>query len=156
MYCNSCPIIVLVFLASCPSSQSTVMIDIKFVNKCPHLWHIITTVHDDKAHIISKRNSLFCVVRSTTYRASLINVTELLNCRYCVKTTERSTVQFAPLDSKNVSSFVEAKKYSAGTTLPLKFWLKVTYPLLKAASFDTSCLVAVSYTHLTLPTILRV
>ena len=25
---------------------------------------------------------------------------------------------------------------------PLKFWLKVTYPLLKAASFDTFCLVA--------------
>jgi len=26
--------------------------------------------------------------------------------------------------------------------LPLKSWLQVTYPLLKAASFDTFCLVA--------------
>ena len=25
---------------------------------------------------------------------------------------------------------------------PLKFWLKVAYPFLKAASFDTFCLVA--------------
>ena len=25
---------------------------------------------------------------------------------------------------------------------PLKFWFEVTYPLLKAASFDTFCLVA--------------
>ena len=41
-------------------------------------------------------------------------------------------------------------------SFPLKFWLKVTYPLLNAASFDTFCLIAVSYTHLTLPTIYSV
>jgi len=40
-----------------------------------------------------------------------------------------------------VSSFVGTKKYSPGTTPPPKFCLKVTYPLLKAASFDTFCLV---------------
>jgi len=31
---------------------------------------------------------------------------------------------------------------SGDDPFPLKFWLKVTYPLLKAASFDTFCLVA--------------
>ena len=44
---------------------------------------------------------------------------------------------------QNVSSFVETKKYSTGTTTSsLKSWLQVTYPLLKATSFDTFCLVA--------------
>ena len=31
---------------------------------------------------------------------------------------------------------------AGGRPLPLKSWLQVTYPLLKAASFDTFCLVA--------------
>jgi len=32
--------------------------DIEFVDEWPHLGHIITTVHDNKADIISKRNIL--------------------------------------------------------------------------------------------------
>jgi len=54
-----------------------------------------------------------------------------------VKTTARSTVQFAPLDSKMCQ-----KIFPRDDPFPLKFWLKVTYTLLKAASFDTFCLVA--------------
>ena len=37
-----------------------------------------------------------------------------------------------------MSSFVETKKiFPRDDPFPLKFWLQVTYPLLKAASFDT-------------------
>ena len=32
--------------------------------------------------------------------------------------------------------------FSREDPFPLKFWLQMTYPLLKAASFDTFCLVA--------------
>ena len=53
--------------------------------------------------------------------------------RYCVKTTARSTVQFAPLDRNQ-------KIFPRDDTFPLKCWLKVTYPLLKAASFHTFAL----------------
>ena len=60
--------------------------------------------------------------------------------RYCVKTTARSTVQFAPSD--NMFSFLETKNIPRDDTLPLKSWLKVTYPLPIAASLDTFCLVA--------------
>jgi len=63
--------------------------------------------------------------------------------RYCVKTTARSTVQFALSHCKNVSSFVETKKnVPKGRPLSLKSWLQVTYPLLIAASLDTFCLAA--------------
>jgi len=62
--------------------------------------------------------------------------------RYCVKTTARSTVQFAPLDSKMCLVLYKPKNIPQGRPLPLKFWLQVTYPLQKAASFDTFCLVA--------------
>ena len=42
-----------------------------------------------------------------------------------------------------MSSFVETKKiFPRDDPFPLKFWLKVTYPLLKAASFDIFYLVA--------------
>ena len=42
-----------------------------------------------------------------------------------------------------MSSFVETKKiFPRDDPFPLKFGLQVTYPLLKAASFDTFCLVA--------------
>ena len=63
--------------------------------------------------------------------------------RYCVKTTARSTVQFALSDSKMCHSFAETKKYSPGTTTsPEILAPSDLYPLLKAASFDTFCLVA--------------
>ena len=62
--------------------------------------------------------------------------------RYCVKTTARSTMQFSPLDSKMCLVLYKPKNIPQGRPLPLKLWLKVTYPLLKAASFDTFYLVA--------------
>jgi len=62
--------------------------------------------------------------------------------RYCVKTAACSKVQFAPLDSKMYLVLQKPKNIPQGRPLPLKCWLKVTYPLLKAASFDTFCLVA--------------
>ena len=40
------------------------------------------------------------------------------------------------------SRFVDTKNIPQRRPLPLKFWLQVTYPLPKAASFDTFCLVA--------------
>jgi len=44
---------------------------------------------------------------------------------------------------QNVSSFVKTKKiFPMDDPFLLKLWLQVTYPLLKAASFDTFCLVA--------------
>ena len=46
--------------------------------------------------------------------------------RYCVKTTERSTVQFALSDSK-MCRFVETKKYSPGTT-PSPWNLRSNWP----------------------------
>jgi len=62
--------------------------------------------------------------------------------RYCVKTTARSTVQFALLDSKRCLVLYEPKNITQGRPLPLKSWLQVTYPLLISASLDTFCLVA--------------
>jgi len=62
--------------------------------------------------------------------------------RYCVKTTARSTAQFAPLDSKMRLVCRNQKIFPRDDPFPMKFWLQVTYPLLKAASFDTFCLVA--------------
>ena len=44
--------------------------------------------------------------------------------------------------AKYVSFFRNQKIFPRDDPFPLKFWLKVTYPLLKAASFDTLCLVA--------------
>ena len=55
--------------------------------------------------------------------------------RYCVKTTALS-------DSKMCLVLYKPKNIPKRRPLPLKSWLKLTYPLLKAASFDTFCLVA--------------
>jgi len=38
--------------------------DIDFVDEWPHLGHIITTLHDEKAGIISKRNILCCQINN--------------------------------------------------------------------------------------------
>jgi len=49
--------------------------------------------------------------------------------RYCVKTTARSTVQFALLDSKMCLVLEKPKKnIPQGRPLPLKSWLELTYP----------------------------
>jgi len=56
--------------------------------------------------------------------------------------TARSTVQYALSYSKKVSSFVETKNYSPGTTPSPETLAPSDLPLLKAASFDTFCLVA--------------
>ena len=60
--------------------------------------------------------------------------------RYCVKTTARSTVQFALSDSKMCPVFRNQKILPRDDRFPLKSWLQVTYPLLTAASLDTFCL----------------
>ena len=59
--------------------------------------------------------------------------------RYCVKTTARSTVQFARWIAKCVWFCRNQKIFSRVNPFPLKFWLQVTYSLLKAASFDAFC-----------------
>jgi len=42
----------------------------------------------------------------------------------------------------NVSSFVESKKiFPRDDPFPVKYWFKLTYPFLIAASLDTFCLV---------------
>jgi len=48
--------------------------------------------------------------------------------RYCVKTTARSTVQFALSDSKMCLVFEKLKNIPEGWPLFLKSWLKLTHP----------------------------
>jgi len=81
----------------------------------------------------ARRNDrIASAVLATAIRSVCLSVTR----RYCVKTTARSTVQFAPSDSK-MSVFVETKKiFPRDDHFPLISWLQVTYPLLMAASFD--------------------
>jgi len=62
--------------------------------------------------------------------------------RYCVKTTARSTVQFAVWDSKMCLVFQKLKIFRRDDPVPLKSWLKLTHPLQKAVSFETFCIVA--------------
>ena len=59
-----------------------------------------------------------------------------------VKTTARSTVQFALSDSKMCLVLQKPKIFPRDDRFPLKSWLKLTHPLQKAESFDTFCLVA--------------
>ena len=57
--------------------------------------------------------------------------------------TQHSAVCTVGFGQQTMSSFVETKKiFPRGDPFPLKSWLQVTYPLLKAASFDTFCLAA--------------
>ena len=92
---------------------------------------------------ISYRNSVCPSVRPSvrlSIRLSIrLSVRLSVTRRYCVKTTAHSLhcwiakcVQFC----RNQKIFPRDDRFS------LKFWLQVTYPLLKAASFDTFCLVA--------------
>jgi len=80
----------------------------------------IFTAHRN-AHIAS-------AVLAIAFPSVCLSVRPSVTRQYCVKTTARSTVQFA---LANVSSFVETKKYSPETIpSPLKSWHKLTYPLL--------------------------
>jgi len=88
-----------------------------------------------------------CISYSDSVRPSVrlsvcLSVCLSVTRRYCVKTTAHSTVQFATLDSKMCLVCRNQKIFPRDDPFPLKFWLKVTYPLLKAASFDTFCVVA--------------
>jgi len=82
--------------------------------------------------------------RCTSYGNSIrLSVRRSVTRRYnCVKTTARSTVQFALSDSKMCLVLLKPKNIPRGRPLPLKSWFKLTYPLLIAASLDTFCLVA--------------
>jgi len=63
--------------------------------------------------------------------------------RYCVKTMERSTVQFALLDSKMCLVLRKPKNIPHGQPLPHEIFARTDLqPLLIAASLDTFCLVA--------------
>ena len=53
-------------------------------------------------------------IASVVLDTAIPSVCPSVTRRYCVKTTARSTVQFALSDSK--MCFVETKKYSSGTT----------------------------------------
>jgi len=79
----------------------------------------------------------------TSYGISVrLSVRPSVTRRYCVKTTARSTVQFALSDSKMCLVLYKLKKFPRDDPFPLKSWLQVTYPLLTATSLDTFCFVA--------------
>ena len=115
------------------------------------MFHCIHCVHaggadPDCASFLQRAQCSHCK-RCISYGNSVCRSVCLSVClsvtrRYCVKMTARSTVQFSPLDSKMCLVLYKPKNIPQGRPLPLKFWLKVTYPLPKAASFDTFCLVA--------------
>ena len=90
---------------------------------------------------ISYSNSVCPSVRpSVSPSVCLSSVTR----RYCLKTTAR--IARCSLHHGRIAKCVwfcrNLKIFPRGDPFALKFWLKVTYPLLKAASFDTFCLVA--------------
>ena len=90
----------------------------------------------------SARNCIASAVLATAIPSVCPSVCASVTRRYCVKTTARSTMPFSPLDSKMCLVLYKPKIFPTDDPFPLKFWLKVTYPLLKAASFDKFCLVA--------------
>ena len=97
----------------------------------------------EQVSFYSARNArIASAVLATAIPSVRLSVCPSVTRRYCVKTTARSTMQLAPLDSKMCLVLYKPKIFPRDDLLPLKFWLKVTYPLLKAASFDTFCLVA--------------
>ena len=55
---------------------------------------------------------------------------------HCIKTVSGLVV------AQSIAFPVVSIYWQGDDPFPLKFWLKVTYLLLKAASFDTFCLVA--------------
>ena len=53
---------------------------IEFVDKWPHLGHIISAMHDNKVKILVKET--YYAARSITYFVILVSVIRLLNCLY--------------------------------------------------------------------------
>ena len=67
-----------------------------------------------------------CISYSNSVRPSVrLSLCPSVTRRYCVKTTARSTVQFAPLDSKMCLVLYKQKIFPRDDPFPLKFWLKV-------------------------------
>jgi len=62
--------------------------------------------------------------------------------RYCVKTVASSTVKFLLSNIKICLVMSKEKIFPSDDHFPLKSWLKMTYPLVIAASLDTFCFVA--------------
>jgi len=81
-------------------------------------------------------------ILATALPSVCLSVRPSVTRRYSVKTTARSTAQFALSDSKRCLVLQKAKNIPQGRPLPLKSWLQVTYPLLIAWSLDAFCLVA--------------
>jgi len=79
-------------------------------------------------------------VLATAIPSVCLSVRQSVTRWYCVKTMASSTAQFALSDSKMCLVLQKPKNIPQRRPLPLKSWLQVTYPFLKAASFDTFCL----------------
>ena len=125
-------------------------------SQCIHCCTKLAMKYTDSMHIVVAKFSFLqraqcshckrCISYSNFVRLSVrlsvcLSVLPSVTRWYCVKTTARSTVQFAPLDSKMCLVLSKPKIFPRDNPFPLKFWLQVTYPLLKAVSFDTFCLV---------------
>ena len=81
--------------------------------------------------------------RCTSYGNSVrLSVRLSVTRRYCVKTTARSTVQFALSDSKMCLVLQKLKNIPQGRPLLSETLAPSDLPLLKAARFDTFCFVA--------------
>ena len=81
-------------------------------------------------------------ITSAVLATAIPSIRPSVTRRYCVKTTARSTVQFALSDSKMCQFCRNQKIFPTDDPFPLKSWLNLTYPLMIAASLDTFCLVA--------------
>jgi len=80
---------------------------------------VASRVSGVKCGVVTARRFANAVLAIRQFRLSVcLSVGPSVTRWYCVKTTARSTVQFALSDSKMCLSFVETKKYSPWTTLP--------------------------------------
>ena len=99
--------------------------EVNFHARLCHLKQSLKNIHPmTLASLTARRNARIAIaVLAIAIPSVRLSVTR----RCCVKTTARTTVQFALSDSKVVKM----------CPFPLKSWLRVTYPLLIAASLDT-------------------
>jgi len=98
-------------------------------SKPQHTWHshhphFITALRNARiaSAVLAMAFPSVCLSDRPSVRPSVTR-------RYCVKTTARSTVQFALPDSKMRLVLQKPKSVPRGRPLPLKSWLQVTCPL---------------------------
>ena len=80
--------------------------------------------------------------RCISYSNSVCRSVRLLHASIVSKRRHVARCSLHRWMAKCVQFCRNQKIFPRDDPFPLKFWLKVTYPLLKAASFDTFCLVA--------------